>query len=144
MIVDVIQKHTYLYGFVVFFGMTYWKCYIFVCFFWFFAPSVIKLISGDSLLISTSIFRILIVYSIFTVPCSLLGYSFLAAIGFKNFANNSVIIASILHILGVVILSYFNSVTIYNITYLIAFSESIVLIIRVYGIRKHNLWSKKF
>ena len=117
--------------------------FIIVCFFWFFAPNVIELISGESLLISTSIFRILIIYSIFTVPCSLLGYSFLAAIGYKNFANYSVVIASILHILGVVILSSFNLVTIYNITYLIAFSESIVLIIRVYGIRKHNLWSKK-
>ena len=107
---------------------------------WWFAPKVIELISGEYLEISISFFRILIVFAIFTVPSSLLGYSFLAALGFKNYANNSVIIASLVHVSGLLLLSLFNQINAYNVIYMIAISEFIVLIIRVYGIIKHKLW----
>ena len=107
---------------------------------WWFAPIIIQLISGQYLEISISIFRILIVFALFTVPSSLLGYSFLAALGFKNYANNSVIIASLVHVSGLLLLSLFAQITINNVIYMVAISESIVLIIRVYGIIKHKLW----
>ena len=113
---------------------------IIVILLWWFAPFVIETISGEYFEVSISIFRILIVLAIFTVPSSLLGYSFLAALGFKNYANNSVIIASLVHVSGLLLLSLFNQITIYNIIYMIAISEFIVLIIRVYGIMKHKLW----
>jgi PST family polysaccharide transporter len=107
---------------------------------WWFAPKVIELLSGEYLELSISFFRILITFAIFTVPSSLLGYSFLAALGFKNYANNSVIIASLVHVSGLFLLSLFNQITAYNVIYMIAISEFIVLIIRVYGIIKHKLW----
>lgn len=107
---------------------------------WWFAPKVIELLSGEYLELSISFFRILITFAIFTVPSSLIGYSFLAALGFKNYANNSVIIASLVHVSGLFLLSLFNQITAYNVIYMIAISEFIVLIIRVYGIIKHKLW----
>jgi len=112
-----------------------------VIIFWFFAPEIIEIISGDNFNLSVSVFRILIIYSIFTVPSSLLGYSFLAALGYKNYANLSVIVASIVHISGLLLLSVLDLISIFNILFMIAVSESIVLIIRIYGINKHNLWS---
>ena len=113
---------------------------IIVILFWWFAPFVIETISGEYFEVSISIFRILIVFAIFTVPSSLLGYSFLAALGYKNYANYSVIIASIVHVSGLLLLSVFNQITPYNVVYMIAVSELVVLIIRIYGISKHKLW----
>ena len=125
----------------IFYSITLFN-FLIVGVFWFFAPDIINIISGEFIDLSISVFRILIVYSIFTVPCSLLGYSFLAALGHKNFANYSVLVASIFHIFGLILLGYFDSITVYNIVYLIGISESIVLMIRVYGVYKHNLWTK--
>lgn len=114
--------------------------FIFVALLWYFAPFLIETISGEYIEVSINIFRILIIFAIITVPSSLLGYSFLAALGYKKYANYSVIIASIIHVLGLFLLSLFNKITIYNIVYMIALSECIIFIIRIYAIRKHNLW----
>ena len=114
---------------------------ILVSFLFHYAPLIIEVVSGEKMNMSINVFRIFMVFCIFTVPSSLLGYSFLAALGFKSYANYSVIIASAFHVTGLFLLSLFNQVTVFNIVYMIAFSECIVLIIRIYGINKHKLWS---
>ena len=71
----------------------------------------------------------------------MLGYSFLAALGYKNYANLSVIVASLAHIFGLFLISILDLISVPNILIMIASTESIVLIIRIHGINKHDLWS---
>ena len=132
------KRNIYLYK-KIFYSITCFNV-LTVVLLWWFAPKVIELLSGEYLELSISFFRILITFALFTIPSSLLGYSFLAALGYKNYANNSVIIASLVHVSGLFLLGLFNQITAYNVIYMIAISEIIVLTIRVYGIIKHKLW----
>lgn len=59
------------------------------------------------------IFHIFLVANLFAVPSILFGYPFLGALGHTKFTNNSVIISSFYHIIGLIILVIFNKLTIY-------------------------------
>jgi PST family polysaccharide transporter len=74
------------------------------------------------------------------VPSILLGYPLLAAMGFPIYANISVVAGSFLHLVGLVILFYLNLINVYSISAMVFATESFVLMIRVYGVIKGNLW----
>jgi PST family polysaccharide transporter len=104
------------------------------------AKQIINIIFGTNLDISASIFRILLLSYIVVVPSILLGYPLLAAMGFPIYANISVVAGSFLHLVGLVILFYLNLINVYSISTMVLVTETFVLMIRVYGVIKGNLW----
>ena len=103
------------------------------------AGEIIKIIFGDNLDYSVNVFKILILTLPIVVPSMLIGYPFLAAMGFPKYANNSVIFSSILHIIGLGILILLNLVNIYTVAFMVIITESFVLFYRLYGIFKEKL-----
>tara|TARA_B100000902_G_scaffold396076_1_gene456154 strand:+ start:156 stop:1418 length:1263 start_codon:yes stop_codon:yes gene_type:complete len=107
---------------------------------WIFTPELIYLVSKEYFSESIKVFRILLIVSCIVVPSILIGYPFLAALGFKNEANYSTIIGSLFHVIILVVLYFYNLINIYNIVYLLIATESIVLLYRYYAVYKHNLF----
>ena len=107
---------------------------------WVFAPELIYLVSKEYFLESIKVFRILLVVSCIVVPSILIGYPFLAALGFKNEANYSTIIGSLFHVVILGILYFSNLINMYNIVYLLLATESIVLLYRYYAVYKNKLF----
>jgi PST family polysaccharide transporter len=107
---------------------------------WVFAPELIYLVSKEYFLESIKVFRILLVVSCIVVPSILIGYPFLAALGFKNEANYSTIIGSLFHLVILGILYFSNLINMYNIVYLLLATESIVLLYRYYAVYKNKLF----
>jgi len=101
---------------------------------------IIEIIFGKGLEISSNIFKILILSAMVVVPSILLGYPFLAAMGYPNYANFSVILGSIFHLSGLGILAIFHLVSVYNVALMVLITEGIVLSIRLYGVIKNRLW----
>ncbi len=101
---------------------------------------IIEIIFGVGLETSAKVLRILLLSALVVVPSILLGYPFLAALGFTNYANLSVILGSILHLLGLGILSVLGAINIYNVAFMVIITETFVLTFRLYGIIKHRLW----
>ena len=92
----------------------------------------------DPTAILLKLFTILILV---VVPSILLGYPFLAALVYSRYANLSVIVGSLSHILLLLIIIPF--IDIYLVVGITIITESVVLMIRVYGVNKYNLWITK-
>jgi PST family polysaccharide transporter len=92
---------------------------------------------------SIIVFHILLFASLVVVPSILLGYPFLGALGFSKCANNSVIIGSIFHIICLSILVLINNVNIYSVAFLVLFTETLVLLGRIYWVRDNLLWQRQ-
>lgn len=89
---------------------------------------------------SIEVFHIFLLANLFAVPSVLIGYPFLAALGHTRFTNNSVIISALYHIVGLVVIVVFQSVTVYSVSILFVTTAIIEFSIRVFGIRKYGLW----
>lgn len=105
-----------------------------------FAEKIIFLIFGNHFAPSVAVFKVFLIVILFVVPSVLLGYPFLAAMGYPNYANLSVIIASSIHILALIILAFLSQLNIFTITFMVLITEFIVLCIRAYGVKKYGLW----
>lgn len=92
---------------------------------------------------SITVFNIFLVASLIVVPSILLGYPFLGALGYSKEANLSVIYASILHILGLVLLILFHQITLYSVAYMVLVTEFFVFVYRIMKIRGYKLWQKQ-
>ena len=125
-----------IFKFVVFFNITILLC-IFIS-----SNQIIEIIFGKGLEISSNIFKILIFSAIIVVPSILLGYPFLAAMGYPNYANFSVVLGSIFHLVGLGVLIIFHLINGYTVALMVLLTESFVLIIRLYGTIKYSLWRK--
>lgn len=95
-----------------------------------------KEISAESI----RVFHIFLAANLVAVPSVLFGYPFLAALGYTNFTNNSVIFASLYHICGLVFLAIFLEVNIYSVSILFVTTAMLECAIRIYGIKKYGLW----
>jgi len=113
---------------------------IFVSILFIFSNKLIELIFGIGFEPSAIIFKIFLLSNLVVVPSILLGYPFLAALGFANYANISVILGSFFHLLGLAILLFLNMINIYSVAFMVIITETLVFIIRLYGIIKHKLW----
>ena len=110
----------------------------------FFSQHILDILFTSSITDETlKIFHILLFSCIIVVPSIMIGYPFLSALGYSNYANNSVIYASIFHLLGLGILMIFNSVDAYSVAYLVILTQSLDLGYRLYAINKYKLWVKK-
>jgi len=125
-----IFKITILFNFLLIIGL------------YFIAPFLVELISGKQIIESIEVFRIFLMVTMIVVPSILIGYPFLASLGYKNYANYSVVVGSIFHILGLTLLALSHIINIYTIVIVLFLTELIVLSIRIFGIKKYKLWSK--
>jgi len=89
-----------------------------------------------------SVFRTLMFACFATIPSMLLGYPFLAAMGHPNYTNWTLVIISLTHILILFILITFNMLSINTVAYVVILSEYSLLVIRLIGVKKFNLFSK--
>ena len=107
---------------------------------WVFAPELIYLVSKEHFVESIKVFRTFLIVACIVVPSILIGYPFLAALGFKNEANYSTIIGSLFHVTILGVLYFINLINMYNIVYLLIATESIVLLYRYYAVYKNKLF----
>lgn len=111
-----------------------------VVFLVFFGESILSLlftqkVGGESI----SVFYIFLIVNFITVPSILLGYPFLAALGFAKHVNYSVIAGSMVHLIGLVLLVSSNLVTVFNVAFMVVVTESIVFIYRLFWVFRYNL-----
>ena len=92
---------------------------------------------------SLEVFHILLIANLIVAPSILIGYPFLGALGFAKYANMSVIYASLVHLLGLIILAFTNNISIYTVSSMVILTQSVDLYYRVYGVRKYKLWNFK-
>ncbi len=83
---------------------------------------------------SADLLRIFCVLALIFVPAVMIGYPFLGALGKEKYANYSVVFASVLHVVLLIVL--YNYLTVYRIVYLLLFTQAIVLVIRLIGAKK--------
>ena len=88
---------------------------------------------------SSNVLKILLGACLITVPSVLLGYPFLGSFGFTRYTNLTVIISSLFHVIMLVLLVLLDNITIYTVAGLVVFTELIVLLLRVIGVRKYIL-----
>ena len=103
------------------------------------APFLVKLISGKEVTESIEAFRYFLGVLIVVIPSILVGYPLLAALGYKGYANYSVVVGAVLHILILSILSLVNKITLFSVILSVFFTELVVLMIRYYAIIKFKL-----
>jgi polysaccharide transporter, PST family len=98
---------------------------------------IVKLVFGNSFKDSAVLLKIFMLVASFQMPSILLGYPLLGALGYSKEVNNSVIIASLIHIILLVISIPFLSVKL--VAFYVLFTELFVFIYRVYFVKKYNL-----
>lgn len=89
---------------------------------------------------SVYVFYILLIASLVVVPSIMMGYPFLAALGHPNEANRSIIIGSTAHLIGLCLLVILDALTIFTVSCMVVVTESIVISLRIYSIRRYKLW----
>lgn len=109
---------------------------LFVCLF---SKTIIVTFYGINMLESYKILRIFSIIVLVTAPSRLLGYPLLGALGHTKEANGSVILGSIIHIIGLFILFITSNINVYSIALMVLVTESIVFGIRVYFVLKYKL-----
>jgi PST family polysaccharide transporter len=90
---------------------------------------------------SLTVFRILMCGCFLTIPSMLLGYPFLAAMGYAHYTNWTTVIIALFHMAGLSVLFLSGILSIYNIAALVVLSECLLLVIRVRGVKKYKLFS---
>ncbi len=89
------------------------------------------------------VFYVLLLANLFAVPSVLIGYPFLAALGYIKDANNSVIMGSFVHIISLSLLAYLDLITIYNVAYMVVLTEITVLTYRISKVYNYRIWNIK-
>jgi len=102
---------------------------------------ITSVIFGPGFEETANLLKMFTVLILIVVPSILLGYPFLAALGYPGYANMSVIVGSLAHILLLLIIIPF--IDIYWVVGVTIITESVVLMIRVYGVNNYNLWITK-
>ncbi len=108
----------------------------------FFSSYIILLVYGsENSYEILHVFRILMIASFFSIPSVLIGYPFLAALGHASYTNWTMVIVSIVHIIGLTALYCFGYISIYSIAVLVVFAEFLLFAIRINGVRKFKLFT---
>ncbi len=108
------------------------------------ADYVITILFGDGNIISIEIFRIFLISSLLHIPAILLGYPYLAALGYANLANKSVVLSSIIHLVGIGVLWGVGEVSVYSVAFMVLATEAFLFTVRIYYVNRANLKFTKF
>lgn len=101
-------------------------------FLWNFAEEFCVLVFGSEFASAAIVLRYMLPLMALVLPNYMFGFPALSPIGMAKWANNSVIIAMLNQILGIIILLVLNNITIYSIIIVTIISESICLFIRIF------------
>jgi len=112
-------------------------CLCITCFI--FAKNIITIFYGNEMVSAYKILIILVFAILVTLPSRLLGYPLLGALKHTKEANRSVIIGSILHIIGLITLFVSGVMNVYTIAAMVVITESIVFVLRLYSVWKYKL-----
>lgn len=105
-----------------------------------FAKFIIITFYGTHMQNAYKVFQIFCILFFVNVPSVLIGYPLLGGLGYTKICNYSVIISSILHVICLFILLFFNRLTIYSMAYLVLLTTCIELLIRVFGVIKYKVF----
>ena len=122
----------------IFIGIVVLNC-IGIPFLIFESDLIMKIIYKSVDIDSSNVLKILLGACLITVPSVLLGYPLLGAFGFTRYTNLTVIISSLFHVLMLVLLVLSDNLTIYTVAGLVVFTELIVLLLRIIGLKKYIL-----
>ncbi len=115
-------------------------CNLIICGFVFvFAKWIITIFYGADMMQAYKILRIFSIIVLFTFPSMLIGYPLLGALGHSREANSSVIIGSILHVIGLFTLFGTGKMNIYSIALMVLLTETVVFGLRAYSVWKYKL-----
>lgn len=103
-------------------------------------PYVVPLVFDNFAPESFKVLTILLFSNLICLPSTFLGYPFLAAWGHPNCCNLSLVFSSLFHLCGLGVLYVTNSISIYSIAYMVFACETFLLLFRIAGINKYNLW----
>ncbi|MGI6483834.1 MAG: flippase [Methanobacterium sp.] len=101
---------------------------------------IINLLFGSNFQESANVLKIFSIALLIVTPAQLLGYPYLAALGYPKYANVSVVLGSVFHLIMLLILVMTLDLNIYSVASLVCITNFIVLLIRLYGVNKHKLW----
>jgi PST family polysaccharide transporter len=104
------------------------------------AYQIVEIIFGEGMQLSGQILQIFAVISVYAIPSILLGFPFLAAMGYPRYANSSVIIGSLVHLCGLLILVLIGTVNIYSVLVLVSITEFVIFSIRIRETFRKRLW----
>ena len=99
---------------------------------YYFSDLIIDVFCGPGYSESIPVFRFLLPVLIFSFPGMIIGFPVLGVIGKVKDTTISTIFSAVFHIVGLVILVYFNKFTILNVAILRSLTEAVLLFIRIY------------
>lgn len=103
-----------------------------------FSGPITGIIFGDGFEPTSDLLKLFAPLALIVIVSVLLGYPFLAALGYAKYANYSVIAGAIGHI--IMLLITIPILSIYSVAIITIITETIVLSVRIYGVKKHSLW----
>ncbi|MCR5260804.1 MAG: flippase [Candidatus Gastranaerophilales bacterium] len=114
---------------------------ILICTFMFvFAKQIVTIFYGAEMLEAYKVLQIFSITIVFNFICGAIGDSLLGAFGFINKSNKTVVVSSVIHIIGLLVLYMFNALNIYNIAYLLLAGSIIAIFMRLYYLHKYKIW----
>ena len=115
-----------------------------MCIFMFFCSKIfIQIFYGLELLPAYKILRFFCFTVFFTFVSSLVGYPLLAAMGYSKATNFSIVLGSIVHIIGLSILYAINHLNIYTIAFMTVVAAFVSMFYKIHAISKYSLWNEE-
>ena len=104
-----------------------------------FSMPITNLVFGSGFEASAGILRLFALIVPVAAASLLLSYPLLAALGHEKYANYSNAIGSLIHILLIALI--IPAISPYRVVLILIVTETIILAMRIFGVRKHKLWS---
>lgn len=104
-----------------------------------FSMPITNLVFGSGFEASAGILRLFALIVPMVAASLLLSYPLLAALGHEKYANYSNAIGSLIHILLIILI--IPVISSHRVVLVMMVTETFILAIRIYGVRKHKLWS---
>lgn len=106
------------------------------CFIW--AEPLCRLLLGEEYGPSGQVLRAMLPVAVLTLPNYILGFPTLTAMGLSKYANYSVILASVLHGVNLLILYLTGNISMISLALLVSLAEAVVLLFRIIVIVKNR------
>ena len=106
----------------------------------FFAKTALMIVGGEKYVNAYKLFRYMLPILFFSFPAQVYGWPALGSIGKEKYVTASTIIASVLHILGLILLVCFNKFTLIYLAFLKVGTEIILMIIRMCFVYKNKCY----
>lgn len=105
----------------------------------FFSEWLLLLFGGDEMIIYSDVLKNLALIPAFVAVTFMLGTCTLVAFGFQKEFNNSLIIASLIFMLLLIVMFFLDIITFWNLVYLRLFADFILMLLRVFYVVKNKV-----